>query len=163
MQLDVSQPYWWLHGIIEVARQCSPCFPLVSAAPLSAFCFRRGFTKFTREDYVQWKRAGRFAEDGVNAKVVCLHHCLPCGAEVSLNRQQQFLERCRTSSAASELSFCFCSCWSLLHLHALPACANELASSAVTHVVHVLPVTPSFCVCATVAGQPRLSGQAGPA
>jgi hypothetical protein len=34
-----------------------------------AACLRRGFTKFSRDDYVQWKREGRFVKDGVNAKV----------------------------------------------------------------------------------------------
>ena len=34
-----------------------------------ALCWRRGFTKFSRDDYVQWKREGRFVKDGVNAKV----------------------------------------------------------------------------------------------
>mmetsp|Transcript_5082 Transcript_5082/g.14592 ORF Transcript_5082/g.14592 Transcript_5082/m.14592 type:complete len:230 (+) Transcript_5082:132-821(+) len=29
-----------------------------------------GFTKFARDDYIQWKREGRFAEDGVNAKLL---------------------------------------------------------------------------------------------
>lgn len=35
----------------------------------NALCWRRGFTKFSRDDYVQWKREGRFVKDGVNAKV----------------------------------------------------------------------------------------------
>jgi hypothetical protein len=30
---------------------------------------RRGFTKFSRDDYVQWKKDGRLMNDGVNAKV----------------------------------------------------------------------------------------------
>ena len=28
-----------------------------------------GFTKYNRDDYVQWKREGRLVNDGVNAKV----------------------------------------------------------------------------------------------
>ena len=31
-----------------------------------------GFTAYSREDYVQWKREGRLVKDGVNAKV-----CIP--------------------------------------------------------------------------------------
>lgn len=34
-----------------------------------SFCLHRGFTKYSRDDYVQWKREGRFVKDGVNAKV----------------------------------------------------------------------------------------------
>jgi large subunit ribosomal protein L10e len=29
-----------------------------------------GFTKYSREDYIQWKREGRLAKDGVNAKLL---------------------------------------------------------------------------------------------
>lgn len=29
----------------------------------------RGFTKFARDDYLQWKKEGRLVNDGVNAKV----------------------------------------------------------------------------------------------
>ena len=29
----------------------------------------RGFTKFTRDDFIQWKKEGRLVNDGVNAKV----------------------------------------------------------------------------------------------
>ena len=29
----------------------------------------RGFTAYTRDDYVQWKKEGRLVNDGVNAKV----------------------------------------------------------------------------------------------
>ena len=37
-----------------------------------------GFTSYSREDYVQWKREGRLVKDGVNAKVrprqcCCMH------------------------------------------------------------------------------------------
>ena len=33
---------------------------------------RRGFTRFSRDDYIQWKKEGRLVNDGVNAKV---GHC----------------------------------------------------------------------------------------
>ena len=29
----------------------------------------RGFTRFSRDDYIQWKKEGRLVNDGVNAKV----------------------------------------------------------------------------------------------
>lgn len=32
----------------------------------------RGFTRFSRDDYIQWKKEGRLVNDGVNAKV---GHC----------------------------------------------------------------------------------------
>ena len=32
----------------------------------------RGFTRFSRDDYIQWKKEGRLVNDGVNAKV---EHC----------------------------------------------------------------------------------------
>lgn len=32
----------------------------------------RGFTKFTRADYMKWKTENRIASDGVNAKVCCI-------------------------------------------------------------------------------------------
>lgn len=32
-------------------------------------CFFRGFTKFTRAEYLKYKSEGRIAPDGVNAKV----------------------------------------------------------------------------------------------
>ena len=35
-----------------------------------------GFTKFGREDYVQWKQEGRIIPDGVNAKLVENHGLL---------------------------------------------------------------------------------------
>ena len=33
----------------------------------------RGFTKYARDDYVQWKKEGRLTHDGVNAKLVHNH------------------------------------------------------------------------------------------
>ena len=43
--------------------------PLVrfGSVEVSAMC--RGFTKFARDDYLQWKKEGRLVNDGVNAKV----------------------------------------------------------------------------------------------
>lgn len=32
-------------------------------------CVRRGFTKFSRTDYLKWKEENRIVNDGVNAKV----------------------------------------------------------------------------------------------
>ena len=36
----------------------------------------RGFTKFSRTDYVKWKQENRILPDGVNAKVCCCYLCL---------------------------------------------------------------------------------------
>ncbi|KAI3978668.1 hypothetical protein MKX01_015843 [Papaver californicum] len=37
---------------------------------------RKGFTKFSRTDYVQWKEENRIMADGVNAKLLGCHGCL---------------------------------------------------------------------------------------
>lgn len=34
----------------------------------------RGFTKFSRTDYLQWKSENRIMNDGVNAKVLFFYH-----------------------------------------------------------------------------------------
>ena len=46
-----------------------------------------GFTSYSREDYVQWKREGRLVKDGVNAKVCPPGHSL-CSRQHFLSRRQ---------------------------------------------------------------------------
>ena len=41
----------------------------VYEAPTVFIALCRGFTKFSRDDYIQWKKEGRLVNDGVNAKV----------------------------------------------------------------------------------------------
>ncbi len=33
----------------------------------------RGFTTFSREDYVQWKQEGRIVRDGINGRLLTNH------------------------------------------------------------------------------------------
>lgn len=59
-------------GLLQHADSSSWCWQRPSAVVAHdaiALLARRGFTKFSRDDYVQWKREGRFQKDGVNAKV----------------------------------------------------------------------------------------------
>lgn len=44
---------------VQVSVHCSCCSLLLC----------RGFTAYTREDYLTWKKEGRMVNDGVNAKV----------------------------------------------------------------------------------------------
>ena len=45
----------------------------ILASMLTNASFRRGFTKYAREDYKQWKQEGRLTHDGVNAKLIHNH------------------------------------------------------------------------------------------
>ena len=45
----------------------------------------RGFTKYSRDDYVQWKAEGRLTHDGVNAKLNHNHGRLEAKQAASVN------------------------------------------------------------------------------
>ena len=48
----------------------SPCFA-AGGLTLSPAC--RGFTKFSRDDFLAWKKEGRLVNDGVNARLISNH------------------------------------------------------------------------------------------